>query len=318
MQSIQVHFYTNASKLCGLGHLKRCIFLAQQLDINEYKILFLANNYNTELFIKKNSNFNVLGLLKYTQNPKFKNIFVVDTYESKDLELFKKYIKTQNLITIYDGQKNYLDSKVYLTFGGTYNNLISNSDSKYYSGINFIPIRKEILKIPRKELLTDLSGISVIVYTGFNENSDIVNSVLSVLKSLPFVKEIYTLKFVFKKSGGVFVKLGHQLSIEEVLERVHLAISSSGVILWELTWLRLPTIYFKMSNNQHNNFNFLGVKNLGLQFEFNSTYTNLNDLHRLLINLLKFDNLTKIFTSQSSFTQDLQFNFFPKIIEDNF
>ena len=318
MLNSNVIFFVTASVESGLGHFKRCVSLAEQLDEIRINTLFLVKDSKSKKLISNLSKFSVIEISRYIQKINAQNIYVIDTYNKSDLLLFEKFITSENIITIFDGQNSYLKSKIFISFGLTYSESALRETSRYYSGPELIPIRKEIKRIEKKIILTKFSNLNVLVYTGYNENNQIVKSVLLALSVIPFINNVYTLKYLYRWNGYEYDRYLHQLNFEQVLSQIQFAVASSGVILWELTWLRIPTLFFKASNNQEKNFILLGKNKLGLQFNFNKHYSNYKDLTQVILRLLTKETIIEIYNSQISFVENLQIDFFQKILEENF
>jgi spore coat polysaccharide biosynthesis predicted glycosyltransferase SpsG len=313
-----VNFFIDASVKSGLGHFRRCVSLAEQLDENKTNIQFLVKDSRIKALIGSLSKFDVIEISRYTEKINTQSIYVIDTYNKSDLLLFEKFITSENIITIFDGQNNYIKSKIFISFGSTYSDSVLTETSRYYSGSKLIPLRKLITKINKKLILTKFSNLNVLVYTGYNENNQIIESVLIALRLIPFINNVYTLKYLYKWNGNKYDRHLHQLNFEQVLTQIQFAVTSSGVILWELTWLRIPALFFKASDNQEKNFILLGENNLGLQLNLNKDYSNHEDITRGILKLLTQETITQIYNSQVSFAENLQIDFFQKILEENF
>lgn len=260
-------FRCDSSSTIGLGHVKRCLVLAQRLK--EYnknlKILFVTQNLygNINLEILK-SGFSIYSLrnntvydLDYFIKGLFIDLLIIDSYEIDNIFEEQLRINNQNLkILSFDDVLKPHCSHMILNHGiqakkSDYKDLVTK-DCKVFCGSKYTLLRDEFFEkydeeIVKKSVAIILGGNDVL-----NLSSKIASYLFEIDKSYkvtiitssvnPNIKEL-------KQSGNIELLVDIS-NIAEVLSSKEFVICASGGTLFEVLSLRKDFINIEVAENQ--------------------------------------------------------------------
>ena len=311
----------------GLGHYNRIKSLAKYLNLKRYKIV-IDKLPSTSFF--KNEKENIISL--YEKNTHFSN-------EKKDANLFLKIIKNKykNSVVIKDSYRlGYGWEKLIYKFCKKIISIEDFTEKKHFVDCyinhspHFLVKNEEILRklkknnkknckfllgpnyalfnslINRKEkIISDL-----VFYNGGSGNllvyEKIIKKIVKLKKSNfkiiiivgPFAKNYEAVCLAFKKFKNIKI-LYQPKSILSTLIGTKVFISSAGVSTFESSFLKIPTLLFKMNNNQ--NLLDSDYEKLGHYFSLEKTDLNHSDkIVNLIILMLKNRIQIKRMMSKSS------------------
>jgi UDP-2,4-diacetamido-2,4,6-trideoxy-beta-L-altropyranose hydrolase len=293
---ITVLFRVNGSADIGLGHVMRCLTLAEQLRQFSVKCVFLSSTSNlSQLFSEKGFDHHNLGLISNTEEKGIEqedaeqclhfiseyrvDIMVVDHYGLT--EVWDKYVrpKVSNLVVIDDlvstvHQCDFLINSHPQVKPEDYKKLVS-IDTKLLLGHDFVLLRDEFLKkrdmaINKRESTTTISKILVSI--GATDPNQFSLNVLSILNDIKFDGDvillissecqwIHSIKLDQNFSFVLDVRINTN-SVSDLLVDVDLAIGSIGVSSWERCFLGLPSIVLVTADNQLNLASYLEIEGL--------------------------------------------------------
>jgi|TARA_B110000037_G_scaffold220356_1_gene287980 spore coat polysaccharide biosynthesis predicted glycosyltransferase SpsG len=298
----------------GLGHYNRIKSLVKYLDLKRYQII-IDKLPNTSFF--KNEKENFISL--YEKNSHF-------TDEKKDASLFLKIIKNKykNPLVIKDSYRlGYSWEKLIYNFCKKTISIEDFTEKKHFVDcyINHSPaflvkndeINKKLKKnnkknckfllgpdyalfnslINRKEkIISDL-----VFYNGGSGNllvyEKIIKKIIKIKKGNfkiiiivgPFAKNYKAVCFKFKKYKNIKI-LYQPKNILSTLIGTKVFISSAGVSTFESSFLKIPTLLFKMNDNQ--NLSDFDYEKLGHYFSLEKKDLNYSDkIVNLIILMLK-------------------------------
>ena len=275
---LNFYFRLNCGYSVGMGHFSRALRLIQifgakkstlvldskihQLKkYRELKKLFLyddkkkyfSETFDAELFIE---------IIKNKKN----SIVIVDDYRlsQKWEKLVSNYCLKIICIDDFIDRKHFSDYYIN-TKPDLYNidiqqkkKLIKNNkkNCKLLLGPDYHLVNQSIKKINRKE-----KKISITFYNGSSGNLAIYKKIIKKLLSFKKKKiKINLIDGVFSKSTldklfsiDELAKINcvsNHTNLNEILNNTDLLISSTGVILFETSFLEIPTILIQMNNNQ--------------------------------------------------------------------
>lgn len=248
----------------GLGHITRCLAIAQALKSKGASPYFIVNgdrNVRNEL---RGERFVIRDWVRsgYEFN-KETAVAIIDSYYAGPG--FYKIVSKSAKVPIYlDDYKRlrYPDGSV---VNGTINaddlNYPSRKGVKYLFGTSYLPLRKEFWKVPAKRIRKKLG--CVMITFGGNDVKNMTPRVLRMLSSsYPELKKkvlvgegcscIGQIEKIKDKSTEIiyFADAG---KMRDVMLEADLAISASGQTLYELARIGVPTVAIGVSDNQLNN-----------------------------------------------------------------
>ncbi len=287
---------TNAGKRIGLGHLFRCISLAQAIKLQDggIKVIFFSN-VDSEIFIKQ-AGFEFVPTENF-DNTDISNIksfspdmVVLDSYNASNNYL--KLIKNFSRLVLFDDNNDIYDSAI--------PDLIINGNIHAYK-LGY-PISKNHLLGPkylvmRREYWNSSNGINdvraierLLITTGGTDYKKVTIKFIKELKNIPILKRIIIGAF-FEKSyieeieREVSKDRNYELiykpwSLKKYIEESDVVLTASGTTVYEvLTLSRIPII-FTYADNQ--NIAAMELKNRGVAYI--GAYNNIDyDLLRNLI-----------------------------------
>ena len=298
----------------GLGHYNRVKSLANYLNLKRYKIV-VDKLPNTSFF--KNEKENIIFLYE-------KNNYFID--EKKDAKLFLKIIKSKykNPVVIKDSYRlgyrwekfiyksckkiisieDFIEKKhfvdYYINHSPTFsikneeilNKLKKNNkkNCKFLLGPDYALFNSLINT--KEKIISDL-----VFYNGGSGNllayEKIIKNIIKIRKTNikiiiivgPFAKNYEAVYFTFKKYKNIKI-LHKPKNILSTLKGTKVFISSAGVSTFESSFLKIPTLLFKMNNNQ--NLSDFDYEKLGHYFSLEKKDLNYSDkIANLIILMLK-------------------------------
>ncbi len=248
---MKISILTEANEKIGLGHLIRCSAIYEG---------FLNISSNVELIVQSNKSIKLFNKIKYTKknwlSKDFKiitDIILVDSYSlTKDIwNNLEKQIKL--FVYIDDGNiPIYSKNAVLLKFAIEAK---PNGINKQLFGIKYFPIRQNIKN--RSEIKSN----NIIVMFGGTDIRELSTKFIPIYeKYSKFTFNIVTAnKSIFKKieqKNNIIPILNPNWDyLAELISSSYLAISSGGTILYELSYLAIPTIAIKVIDNQEKGIN---------------------------------------------------------------
>ena len=320
----------------GLGHYNRVKSLIKYLNLKKYKII-IDKLPNISFF--KNEKKNIISL--YDSNSNF-------TLEKKDANLFLKLIKkkfkspvvikdsyrlgfnwerhiykySKKVISIVDfpEKKHYVDyhinhSPYFLVKNEKIFQKIKNNNRKkctFLLGPDYALFNSSISK---KKIISDL-----VFYNGSSGNLLIYEKIIKkIIKSTkkkikvilivgPFVKNYNLVCQTFKKYKNIKI-IYQPKNILNILKGTKVFISSAGVSIFESSFLKIPTLLFRMNSNQ--NLNDLDYEKLGHYFSLEKKDLNHSDKIASLISLMlkNNDQIKKMMFTSSLNIRDIKKNY---------
>jgi len=305
----------------GLGHYNRVKALIKYLGLKEYKII-VDKLYNSEFLedekkniislYKKNSFINELNdtklFLKVVQSEKKSSIIVKDSYRLG--YRWEKIIRKQSkkLIVIDDNLeiKHYAD--FYINHNPRFLNISENDlktlkilnkkNCNFLLGPDFSLFNSDIIKNEKK-------NSDIVFYNGGSGNvliyEKIIKSFLKKRKNNyqiiliigPYAKNYKEIVKKYKKYKNIYIAYQPK-NILKYLRSTKVFVSSAGISIFESSYLKLPTLLFKMNKNQ--NLSDIDYEKLGHYFslekkEIKKTDKIVNLINSMLKNLGQIKNM---------------------------
>ena len=146
-------FRCDASKEIGLGHITRCLVLANQFRDNGDKVFFAIKNYeiakekikeeNFDVLIADEKDFNYFEWIKNIVEEREINIFVGDVRDGFPIELIS-YMKNKNILTIAIDEPSEYAKECDLCFYPPHATIDKDKyRGKVYQGLEYVILRPE-------------------------------------------------------------------------------------------------------------------------------------------------------------------------------
>lgn len=303
-------FKINCDTKSGLGHLIRCVRIANNLK-KKYKIFFLIDN------LKKNSelenylkDINVLSIYKNNQTfvnqeddyLKFRektkkilsNTIIIDDYRLSAIWHKKLRNHYKKIIIIDDLVNRKFFGDYYINYKNTNIKLLKsrlikvcNKEMKFLLGPKYCILDKNLFSQNSKKFgiminfgnAFDFKKLTKLIYffekDSFFRNFDIYICIGYFSKNFKYILKVKNknFKIIFKK-----------IFIENYLKKVNLFIGSSGQSIYDMSYLNIPSIFFTTNKNQANLSR--DMMSLGHYFVFNFKDYNKIKIFQLIKSLI--------------------------------
>jgi len=276
---MNIYFRTNYNTTVGIGNFMRVVMLAEKLKkkhtciiildkkINEFKNLNLKFDhlYNNDLEFESQETDAKIFISKVKRG----SIIFVDDYRlgNKWEKIVTK--KSKKLIGICDDykKKHYVDFLINtkplldIKHKKTYQNIkqVNKKNCKFLFGHKYAFIKKF-----SKQVKSDKKNFTITFYNGGSGDLVIYLKLIKlIIINKRLIDKIIQIKVIIgpmsknkKKTVEIFAKINgikiirDKLDIREQLVRTDLMISSSGLMFYESSYYKIPTIFIKMVDNQ--------------------------------------------------------------------
>lgn len=264
-----VVFRADGNKKLGLGHIVRCLALADELKNN-------------------NPNLKVIFITKYDGGKKIieeKNYKVIDTkdefshirnFASEDTLLITDFLDTDNqyiseikkiaglkVICIDNNTKlKRIDADIVINA-----NIFDNRDkkvigsTKYFLGLKYLILRKEFEEAHKEKKEIKDKVETILVMSGGTDPRGCIIKIANALKNIPDKVHInliigpefsYSNKLndVLSKANRKFNLLVNPNNLVEIMKNADMAITAAGIVFCELATLGVPSIEIPQRNHQ--------------------------------------------------------------------
>lgn len=267
-----IYIRVDANNIIATGHLFRCISIAEALrELGEDVTFVMADNNGVSLLEGRytyiildtdwrdmNSELAILRDILVRENAKK---LIIDSYQITEnyLSEIRKYVKT---IYIDDVNAFYYDVDELICYANYYRNKKYEerySKTKLLLGCKYVPLRKEYRSVPEKVIKTDVEEL--LIMSGGTDSYNFIGNILENIDNYQYkrVNAIcgrYNTNYdvLYKKYKGTNVNIVRSTdNIIEYMLSADVAISASGVTLYELCACGTPTLSYVMADNQIDN-----------------------------------------------------------------
>ena len=274
-----IFFRVDGNEIIGLGHVMRCLSIAEAFRDNGVDVLFVIADSKCSSIIKdKGFNLSIL-------NSKFSDMeseidllsVLIDEYKPEMLLIDSYYVTYYYLYSLKNkAQTVYIDDVLsfpypvdivinYNIFSSkdAYNDLYIHEENKprFLLGTEYVPLRKEFSECKYKEPNRIVKNI--LVSTGGADTEHISVKLLEYLSNHPESmigctiklvvgaanKDLDTIKELAESIPNVELKINVK-NMRCLMEECDLAVSAAGSTLYELCVCCVPTITYVIADNQ--------------------------------------------------------------------
>lgn len=268
----------DASESVGLGHLMRCLTIAEHFLLKNIKVTVLTKSKNLKALIINNSielvlmpdDIKVDDELKTIESLVSKkkiNLILLDVnnfYSFQSLESYDYYLKCLKNLSLFllsfEDPHNcvhssdviiipYLDSEK--------QEITKRQNSKYLLGLKYYVLRSEFLAVKPVEIKKEIKNI--LITMGGCDNNNITLKVLESLNTLNFNLTIIIgkmfkniepkIKNILDDYQGSYKLIKNTRNISKIMSESDIAIINSGLTKYETASIGLPSVV--ISNNDY-------------------------------------------------------------------
>lgn len=250
MKNLHIAFFTEAGSSRGMGHLVRCHTISERFkDLGMKTSFFLDSDIN---FDDKFNNINYFKWEALLLNENAYDIIFIDSYEA-NTSIYTKVFRACKVAVYVDDYKRLDYPKgVILNFAPDAEGIFfKEKDEKYIYllGLKYIPIRDEFLnlKVKKKEQIFIMLGGSDVANLSLElvhvlKNISIQKVVVSNTKEIAdSLKKYENIEVLYKPSD---------IELIEAMASSSMAISTASMSVYELAYLKVPTIIMAVAKNQ--------------------------------------------------------------------
>lgn len=271
LAKIRVGILVDTNPISGLGHINRCLGIAEGFKENGVEAIFIINNLYPSINII-DSGFKVIqseivcNILVYKVINQKIQIIIIDSYSlNKDffIELRDKIPEVIILLIDDDGSRADYPVDGFINFNlGAEASLYPLALQQYsVIGPEFYPLRRGITDIkPRKVDLLEKRPQKFLLTLGASDPEDQTRRLVNILRSLEEIKEIKVIVGKgYKFLGELMAETNNDArchiiynpqNMAEMLAESELAITAGGVTLIELLYYKVPVFIISLAENQ--------------------------------------------------------------------
>ncbi len=250
-------FRCDASKEIGLGHITRCLVLANQFRDDGHRVYFAIKNYQITIEKLKEQKFDMLiadkefdyfDWIEEILKEKEIDVFIGDIRDGFPIELIS-YMKNKNILTVAIDEPSPYAKECDLCFYPPHANINKlEYKGKVFQGLEYVILRDEFYKSFKKKK-NDIPNILVMM-----GGTDAYNLTLPVVKKIDECKEVFEISVILSRKHedtdllNQFTKISnHKIITYDKIENmgsflndIDFAISQFGTIVYELIVKRVP------------------------------------------------------------------------------
>jgi len=256
----------DASHKIGMGHITRCLVLAEEFRTLNYNIYFamkeykfginIATKHNFEVLIASENNFNYNNWIQTIVDEKNINIFIGDIRDGLPIQTIEE-LKIKNILTVaIDEPSDYrkaCDMCFYPPVPQVDDINWNGFNGKIYKGWEYIILKPEFYIDYKKEKNT---VPNILVMMG---GTDPYNLTLGIIESLLHLKEDVNICVVIKKDHSDYEHIKNINkkvliysdinNMAEFLVKIDFGIISFGVTAYELLAMQIPAIHICLDDD---------------------------------------------------------------------
>ncbi|MCI9633013.1 MAG: UDP-2,4-diacetamido-2,4,6-trideoxy-beta-L-altropyranose hydrolase [Ruminococcus sp.] len=277
MSSIGIRVDSNTA--IAMGHLMRCMAVAEALREKEVKPIFISADKFSEGFILKRgyefisleSDWSCLELEIEKMQQVIKEysikVLLVDSYYITERYLSKLHEYTK-IVYIDDFGKDIYDIDAVICYANYYKEFKLKEryplGTNVLQGMRFVPLRKVFSTLPQKEISLKVKEL-VVLSGGTDYHNFLWNFTRNILESTLF-ERLERVNLICGNYSEQYDKLTKEFAgvrkihfykavddIEKYMLRADVAISAAGVTSYELCAAGVPSIIYIVADNQRKN-----------------------------------------------------------------
>ena len=258
----------------GLGHIMRCIAIAEALILQNHKVFFICHDYPAARKILLDRGYKVKWVPSDVIEEEDRNL-TIEYAEEADWIIVDSYTIGDDYLTFLvlnlPGKVAYLDDKaelnmgVHLVLGNAYALPEEYVDKAafftcLFAGPRYLPLRQEFTNLPPHKINPDLQRL--LITFGGEDQQNITQSIVEAVQAYdthplhldiligPAYSHLESLKKLLASSKHTYT-LHHGLThVTPLFQEVDAAITAGGTTVWELAACGVPMIVLQAADNQ--------------------------------------------------------------------
>ena len=300
----------DATRKMGVGHVLRCLALAQELIDKHFEVVFVGHTSEISWVTEKIMNFGFIASFKTCFEffgDRSEYILILDSYVIPKEDQFLNKSEWKGIIVFVDEDTPKYDADLYI--GGLISSdWIAENDVPeeiLLKGLEFLPIRKSLHEIKKSLSLKvpsegDLK--TIIVVGGGSDPTDFCMHISKILLRVEvnFRALIFTNNSFPVDERFTFLEIGSALDL--YLSEADIIFTTCGTSVWEFLYLNIPMGFALAAQNQNRNYEILStIKNvnaigcfddvLGWQLSSEEILSTIKRSHLQRFNILPLDGL---------------------------
>ncbi|QDF30237.1 hypothetical protein [Halarcobacter anaerophilus] len=284
----------DASKDIGLGHITRCLVLANHFRDEGYKVFFAIKDYGIakeklieqkfDILLANEKEFDYFNWIKNIVEQKKINLFIGDIRDGFPIDLIT-YMKNKNILTIAIDEPSEYAKECALCFYPPHANIDESLyKGKVYKGLEYVILRPEFYKEFEKKK-NNIPNILVMM-----GGTDTFNLTLPIIKQIDKNDKKFEISVILSDKHkdinqlNKFVETSkHQIKVynevkdmSSFLNKIDFAISLFGSVAYEYLIKNIPSIYIQHEKEISTTHNYF----------INNNYAIVNDMENINIDKL--------------------------------
>lgn len=269
-QDARFVFRTDASPTIGVGHVMRCVALAEVLDQLGFSTIFVGTTSQIGWLEKRIDA--IPGADRVSSEREFiiqkgRDVLLLDSY---GINPNSEFICNDNWIAkaafVDNSTPAYL-ADIYIHPGPNFGWKVplGASESNILLGTDYIPIRKSISELQYKYPASSPKNV-VTVIAGGTDPTNFIEEIIPVLSALhlDFEVHIFTSSKSLSLPDSRFIKHSPNINLETSLVKSNIVITTGGTTSWEIASLGIPMGIALAVENQRPNYVFFTENNLAI------------------------------------------------------
>ena len=286
----------DASKEIGLGHITRCLVLANELRDDKNRVYFAIKNYEIAIekikeqqfdMIVADDNFDYFKWIEDIIEQQKIDIFIGDIRDGFPIELIS-YMKNKNILTVAIDEPSEYSKECDLCFYPPHASIDkSKYKGKVYQGLEYVILRDEFYKeyekkkndIPNILVMmggTDAYNLSYEVVKRINESNENIE-ILVILNKIH--QDYERIKFL-GKNIHIYSDIKN---MAEFLLKIDFAVITFGISAYEMLIMNIPTVHICLNQEHYDSSNFFLVN------EYATRY-NIEEINKIVMNKKKINH----------------------------
>lgn len=278
----------DASQSIGLGHITRCLVLANEFKKGGDNIFFAIKNNELaiekikeqqfDMIIASDDNFDYFKWIVDIIEQQKIDIFIGDIRDGFPIELIS-YMKNKNILTVAIDEPSDYAKECDVCFYPPHAIIDKTKyKGKVYQGLEYVILRDEFYEKFEK-VKNEIPNVFVMM-----GGTDAYNLTLQVIKKIDTCKEDFDIRVIlYEKHKDInllneFLKISnHKITIHNKVENmasflnnIDFTISQFGTIAYEYLAKNIPAVYINNKDESINNYNYFIENRYGLLTEINS------------------------------------------------
>lgn len=278
---MRVVVLTEGYSFTGYGHIYRCMAIAQTFKENNIKVSFIVNGDDSVSELLSSYHLYLYNWLEYTDrlmdNLNEDDLLFIDSYLAP-IELYERVSEKVKLsVYLDDFNRLFYPCGVIVngTVGAEFLPYKNNELHTYLLGKDYIILRDAFKNLVSERKISSVINTVLITFGG----SDPLNLTKKVLKELvscypgwrklvvlgPLFSDYECIESISDDNTAIYKNINAE-GMRELMMESDLAFSAAGQTINELALTGLPSVIFKVAENQTNNIS--GWKKIGFIDEF--------------------------------------------------